>query len=317
MRRRSVLQGLTWLSLGAMTQRTQAETYPTAPLIIAHRGASGYLPEHTLEAYRRAHELGADVIEPDLVFTKDGHLICRHDRYLSTSTNVADMAVFKDRKTRKPGDGKADWFAEDFTLDEIKSLKARQAFPGRSKDQDDQFAIPTFDELLALAKAGGWRLYPEAKDPASAQANGHDFMAALGPFFSAAATGDIGPSFLQCFDPGFLKPLKPMKNVQRIQLLYQPRPDLEVLQKIAQYADGVGPNKGALVKGGVSSGFVETAHAHGLTVHPWTFRTDALPSGFDTTEEEFRFFFDLGVDGVFTDFTGEGVEARARWSRDL
>lgn len=310
MHRRAFLGGAAGLSLSAMASSPNAQ--PARPLIIAHRGASGLRPEHTLEGYALAAELGADVIEPDLVFTKDGHLICRHDRYLSGSTNVADMPMFADRKTQKPGHEGPDWFAEDFTLDEIKALRARQAFPGRSAAFDDQFEVPTFEELLSLAKASGWRLYPEAKDPAAATRHGHDFMAALKPFFAAAKAGDIAPSFLQCFDPAFLMPIAALPNIKRIQLLGLAPPSL--LAQIAPYADGVGPNKEALFHAGsppVSSGFVEEAHRLGLAVHPWTFRSDALSAPFETPTAEYAFFYALGVDGVFSDFSGEAARARA------
>lgn len=316
MQRRAFLHTAAGLVSAAMAKAPAQRAHD--PLIIAHRGASGLRPEHTLEGYELAAAQGADVIEPDLVFSKDGHLICRHDRYLSGSTNVADMPVFADRRTLKAGHAKPDWFAEDFTLDELKTLRARQAFPGRSAAFDDRFEIPTFDELLALAQRGGWRLYPEAKDPAAARAHGHDFLSALQPFFKAAAQGLIGSSFLQCFDPAFLKPLAPLENVARIQLLYQPSPDLSVLKDIASYADGVGPNKAALFQTAprlASSGFVERAHKLGLKVHPWTFRSDALAPPFETAAAEYAFFFELGVDGVFTDFTADGVKARAQWSQ--
>lgn len=311
MRRRAFLSSAAGLTLSAMAT-PPIHTAPR-PLIIAHRGASGLRPEHTLEGYALAADLGADVIEPDLVFTKDGHLICRHDRYLSGSTNVADIPAFAGRKTQKAGHDGPDWFAEDFTVDEIKSLRARQPFEGRSTAFDDQFEIPTFAELLALAKAQGWRLYPEAKDPAAARAHGHDFMAALQPFFKAAAAGQIGPSFLQCFDADFLRPIGPLANIQRIQLLDMPLPG--ALRDIAAYADGVGPSKQALFQASpqlASTGFVEEAHRLGLTVHPWTFRSDALSAPFETAAAEYAYFYRLGVDGVFTDFTAEAVKARAQ-----
>lgn len=313
MRRRAVLGGIAALSTYTAPLRSTAA--PSLPLIIAHRGASGVLPEHTLESYTRAHEMGADVIEADLVFTKDGHLICRHDRYLSTTTNVSDIAAFKSKQTVKAGAKKPDWFAEDFTLDEIKSLKARQAFSGRSTAFDDSFEIPTFAELLSMATQYKWCLYPEIKAPAIALRNGHDILAALAPFRRAAADGAIGPSFLQCFDPAFLKPLDPMKNIKRIQLLYQTTPDVSVLARIAKYADGVGPNKTALLSKTSSSGFIEAAHALGLSVHPWTFRDDDVLEGFADAADELQRFFELGVDGVFTDFTDTALKVRARWSQ--
>lgn len=123
------------------------------PLIIGHRGACGYLPEHTLESYQRAIDLGADAVETDVVITGDGHLICRHDCELSVTTDVARRAEFASRKTIKTIDGvKGEgWFVEDFTLDEIRTLRARQRFDFRDRSFDDQFAVATLDELLDLA----------------------------------------------------------------------------------------------------------------------------------------------------------------------
>ena len=121
------------------------------PIVIAHRGASGYLPEHTLEGYTLAIDLGADFIEPDLVLSKDGVLVARHDIYLSTTTDIQSHAEFASRK-RKIGN-REDWFTEDFTLAELKTLRARQAFTGRSRQYDGKFRIPTFQEVIDLA---GW-----------------------------------------------------------------------------------------------------------------------------------------------------------------
>ena len=120
------------------------------PLVIAHRGASGHLPEHTLPGYALAIEMGADYIEPDLVMSKDGVFISRHDHYLSSSTNVADHPEFAGRK-KTIGERK-DWYAEDFTLAEIKTLRARQAFPGRSTEYDDKYDIPPFPQVIDLVK---------------------------------------------------------------------------------------------------------------------------------------------------------------------
>ena len=126
---------------------------PVAPIVIAHRGASGYRPEHTLEAYTLAIEMGADVIEPDLVSTKDGVLIARHENEIGGTTDVASK--FPDRKTTKTIDGKSvtGWFTEDFTLAELRTLRARERLSFRSHDYHGRFAIPTFDEVLALAGA--------------------------------------------------------------------------------------------------------------------------------------------------------------------
>ncbi|MEM7568440.1 MAG: glycerophosphodiester phosphodiesterase family protein [Pseudomonadota bacterium] len=281
-----------------------------APLIIAHRGASGLRPEHTLEGYKLAAQLGADVIEPDLVFTKDGHLICRHDRYLSGSTNVADKPDFADRKRPDPQRPEPDWYAEDFTLAEIQTLKARQPFPGRDTGYDDMFAIPTFAALLELAKNEGWRLCPEAKQPAIAAANGHDFNAALEPFFEAAQSGEIGPSYIQCFDASWLKTIAKMDNMERVQLLYLPSGQSIDISALSAQCDAIGPNKDALL---APSTLQQDAKAQGLKVYPWTFRSDQLPDGYVSLQEEYETFFKLGVDGLFSDHTADAVKARSAW----
>ncbi|MEL6688485.1 MAG: glycerophosphodiester phosphodiesterase family protein, partial [Pseudomonadota bacterium] len=157
----------------------------SAPLIIAHRGASGYLPEHTLAAYDLGIDMGADFIEADLVITKDGVLVARHDRYLSDSTNVADHPEFAGRKVVKPGHDGADWFVEDFTLAEIKTLRAKQVKAGRPTEFDGLYEIPTFDEVLALvvrrSEETGRRIgiYPETKQPAALETLGLSFDTAL------------------------------------------------------------------------------------------------------------------------------------------
>ncbi len=277
---------------GCASPKEAAVTWGTLdgkpPLIIAHRGASGYLPEHTLEAYALAIEQGADVIEPDLVFTKDGVLVARHDRYLSTTTNVADKPEFAARKraNNDPADAehrdRVDWWVEDFTLAELKTLRARQPFPGRSKEYDDKFDIPTFAEMLSLvaqkAKEAGRPVgvYPETKHPALFASIGHDFEA---PLLAALKNFDAGPVFIQSFEPEVLKRLKGKTSAKLVQLVYEEEPGARPnisLAEIATYADGVGAAK-ALISGqryGAPS-FLEEAHRRRLFVHPWTFRNDA------------------------------------------
>lgn len=321
------------------------------PLIIAHRGASGYRPEHTLEAYALAIDQGADVIEPDLVFTKDGVLVARHDRYLSTTTDVAGHPEFAARRRANddPNDDpsnlqRIDWWIEDFTLAEMKTLRARQPFPGRSKEFDGLYEIPTFDEMLALvtrkAKEAGRPvgLYPETKHPAFFASKGHDFEA---PLLKALEDFDAGPVFIQSFEPEILKRLKSKTKAKLVQLVYEAAPGAGPnipLAEIATYADGVGPAKSAIVGGeGTLSTLVTDAHSLGLTVHPWTFRDDQsnpeLQAFFDQQEDfivkstlastpvrdyvvnplpavEIHFFLGRGIDGLFTDFPATAVEVR-------
>ncbi|MEL7491538.1 MAG: glycerophosphodiester phosphodiesterase family protein [Pseudomonadota bacterium] len=321
-----------------------------APLIIAHRGASGYRPEHTLEAYALAIDMGADVIEPDLVITKDGVLVARHDRYLSTTTNVADKPEFADRK--KPNadpksEPRADWWVEDFTLAELKSLRARQPFPGRSKDFDDQFDIPTFDEVLALvaaesAKAGRpVGVYPETKHPRYFENIGLAFDASL---LEALKEFNAGPVFIQSFEPAILKRLKGKTDAKLVQLVYEETPGAGPnipLAEIAAYANGVGPNKYLLYsEDGRHTDFLARAHTAGLFVHPWTFRNDQKNevierrSDFDDQlvilgltgeldningsstynfQTELWSYYALGVDAVFIDHPDIGTGIRDQY----
>ena len=296
------------------------------PIVIAHRGASGYLPEHTLEAYRLAIEMGADYIEPDLVFSKDGVLIVRHDNYLSTTTDVEDHPEFAARK-RKLAE-REDWFVEDFTLQELKTLRARQAFKGRSKEFDGKYQIPTFQEVIDLATRESTRLgrqvglYPETKLPSHYDGLGYDFAGSL--LESLKKNNLNKPSsrlFIQSFEPDILRRLNQLTDVRLIQLVVPLRgTDGEMqtgipnvpLDKIVKYADGVGAWKYLLMSPeGKPTAFVEQVKALGLEVHAWTFRDDAYSSElFESAELELTFYLGLGIDGFFTDFSDTGVRVR-------
>lgn len=300
----------------------------SAPKIIAHRGASGYLPEHTLEAYEKAIHFGADYIEPDLVMTKDGHLVARHDAYLSTTTNVSEVPAFADRKRYEPYLAMNDWFVSDFTLAEIKSLRARQPFIGRSLAYDDLYTIPTFEDILALARGASTTLgravgvYPETKHPAFFEELGLSFDDAI--LSHLARFGYEGAGAITCiqsFEDAILKRLAKRTETPLIYLLEKHDvPDDETRQRIlmeaSHYASGVGPDKGLLIdSAGQDTGFVAAAHALGLEVHPWTFRTDQLPQNAASAEEEYRMYFDLGVDALFSDFSDQAIAARDAWLR--
>jgi glycerophosphoryl diester phosphodiesterase len=292
---------------------------PPRPLVIAHRGASGHRPEHTLEAYRLGIEMGADFIEPDLVSTKDGVLIARHENEISATTDVATR--FADRKQTKTVDGQSitGWFTEDFTLAEIKTLRARERLPFRSRAYDGQFQIPTFDEVIELAqqlgKARGRAVgvYPETKHPtyfrgirlpleepllASLRKHGWDRRDA--------------PVFIQSFEPANLRALRKQTEVRLVQLVNSPALILgDGVKNIAAYADGLGPEKNLVLPVnpdgslGKPTDLVARAHAAGLLVHVWTLRADPffLPAAYKgRAEAEFEQFRQLGVDGVFTDF---------------
>lgn len=309
-----------WALQACGTASVPASDYPTLtgepPLIIAHRGASGELPEHTIEAYSRAIEQGADFIEPDLVMSRDGVLIARHDRYLSTTTDVSVRPEFANRKRAQEtfSGPREDWWAEDFTLDEIRTLRARQAYPGRSTAFDDQFQIPTFDEIIALANAHGVGLYPETKSPSHHASIGLDMKAPL----LNALNGVQGPVFIQSFEAQILRELAQDTSFPLVQL-YSGDPRAAMagfeppLEEAATYADGVGPYKMLLWSApGIPSDFLDRAHQLGLQVHPWTFRDDNLPDAYDTAKAEYQAYWALGVDGVFTDFPGTAAMLRDR-----
>jgi len=295
------------------------------PLIIGHRGASGHRPEHTIESYRLAAEMGADFIEPDLVSTKDGVLIARHENEIGGTTDAADR--FPDRKTTKIIDGKlvTGWFTEDFTLAEIRTLRARERLAFRSHAYDGQFQIPTFDEVIVLAQEFGKRLgrpvgiYPETKHPTYFRGIGLPLEERLLASLDAHGwnTRDA-PVFIQSFESGNLRDLRTKTRVRLIQLgATAAMFDDAGLKAIASYADGIGAEKSLVVPVGADAAtdLVTRAHAAGLLVHVWTLRADKefLPAVYaGKPEAEFERFRDLGVDGIFTDFPDIGVRALAR-----
>ena len=325
--RQLLLAGLTLaLSCCAAAPDTAATASSADVIVIAHRGASGELPEHTLEAYQLAIEQGADFIEPDLVMTRDGVLVARHDPWLSDSTDVSERPEFADRRTTVTSpDGQAltDWFAWDFTLEELKTLRARQVRPGRTKAHDDLWAIPTYAEIVALAEAERARtgrvigLYPETKWPGHHRDRGLDMTSAM-----EAALREAGhdradaPVYVQSFEPFILIELGQRVATPLVQLVYPlgyapggaPSVDLETL---AAYADGVGPFKWMVIDPltGAPTGYAQQARALGLEVHPWTLRDDDLPRWAATPEAEIRAVMDAGATGFFTDFpeTGRAV----------
>jgi glycerophosphoryl diester phosphodiesterase len=299
---------------------------PETPLLIAHRGASGHRPEHTLEAYRLAVEMGADYIEPDLVSTKDGVLIARHENEIGETTDAAER--FPDRKRSKVIDGRtiAGWFSEDFTLAEIRTLRARERLKFRSHAYDGQFALATFDDVIALAqRLGAARgrpvgVYPETKHPSYFRSIG---LPLEEPLVASLAKhqwnrGDA-PVFIQSFEYENLRELHKKTPVPLIQLVTDAKQVTdEGLRAIAAYAKGIGPEKrlvlpvnadGSL---GTPTDLVERAHRAGLLVHAWTLRADKefLPAAYKgDAAAEFREFKRLGVDGVFSDFPDVGAAA--------
>lgn len=314
------------------------------PIVIAHRGASGERPEHTLASYRLAIELGADFIEPDLVLTKDGVLVARHENEISETTDVADHPEFAGRKATKTIDGKpvTGWFTEDFTLAELKTLRAVERLPRLRPDNtkyDGQFEVPTLAEVIALAKKHHVGIYPETKHPSYFAKIGHPMEARLVAELKAAGwSKPSDPVFIQSFEVDNLKRLHGMTGLRLIQLMdadgappdgaapsYAAMATPAGLKAVAAYAYGIGPNKDMIQKGDAApSTLVADAHAVGLRLHPWTFRAEnmflppSLRTGTDPAvhgrlTEEIDRFLDLGVDGFFTDFAYIGVEARTAW----
>lgn len=321
----------------------------SSPIVIAHRGASGERPEHTLAAYDLAIREGADVIEPDLVPTKDGHLVARHENEISGTTDVASHPEFADRKTTKTIDGQTEtgWFTEDFTLAELKTLRARERLPQlRSTAYDGQFAIPTLEEIIALAKQRTKEtgrtisIYPETKHPTYFASIGKGTDAPLVAALAKAGwkTADA-PVFIQSFEVNNLKHLKTMTGIRLIQLVageagpadkaapsYAAMMTPEGLKQVATYAWGIGPDKAMLWNGDAPTTLVADAHAAGLRVHPWTYRAEnyfvrpAFRKGTDPKAHgdvagEIRAALGQGIDGFFTDFPHIGVETRNAFLR--
>jgi len=299
---------------------------PARPLIIAHRGASGHRPEHTREGYRLGAEMGADFIEPDLVSTKDGVLIARHENEIGGTTDVAEK--FASRRTTKTVDGQAisGWFTEDFTLAEIKTLRAKERLPFRSHAYDGQFTIPTFDDVIDLAQQLGRELkrpigvYPETKHPTYFRNIGLPLEEkVLASLVKHGWDSKDAPVFIQSFEPDSLRLLRGKTSVRLIQLTSDASMvDAAGLKRIAEYADGIGPEKKLIVPVGADGSIgaptdlVQRAHAAGLQVHAWTIRVDKefLPAGYrGRAETEYEQFRDLGVDGLFTDFPDVAAKA--------
>jgi glycerophosphoryl diester phosphodiesterase len=323
---------------------------PAPPIVIAHRGASADRPEHTLAAYALAIEQGADFIEPDLVATKDHHLVARHENEISTTTDVAAHPEFGGRKTTKVIDGESmtGWFTEDFTLAELKTLRARERLPqlrAANTAFDGQESIPTLDEIIALAKAATARagrtigIYPETKHPSYFRAAGLPLEPMLLAALARAGwTSAESPVFIQSFEAGNLQALRGETRVRLIQLIGDGRSadgvsyDAMVtpagLKAIAAYATGIGPARDRIIPRdaagvlGKPTTLVADAHEAGLQVHPWTFRPENYflaapfrvpgnPTVRGDAAAEIRLYLETGIDGVFSDLPAAAVAALA------
>jgi len=337
------------LSAGCTAETVTAQ--PTLdgqpPIVIAHRGASGERPEHTLAGYKLAIDLGADYIEPDLVVTRDGVLVARHENEISETTDVAAHPEFAGRKATKTIDGQkvTGWFTEDFTLAELKTLRARERLPKlRSTDYDGQYEIPTFEEILTLlAEVNKNRkkpvgVYPETKHPSYFVSIGLPHEAPLLAMLDRFGyRGRTAPVFIQSFEVGNLMDLRAKSDLPLVQLMdaeggpadrpgtsYAAMTSPAALKMVAAYADGIGPNKamiiprGALGRLGKPTDLVRDAHAVGLKVHPWTFRRENYflplgdkggvnPAGHGDLAGEITAYLQTGIDGLFSDNPREAV----------
>ncbi len=296
-------------------------------VVIAHRGASGERPEHTLESYRVAIEEGADYIEPDLVMTRDGVLIARHENEIGGTTDVAQHPQFAARRRTQTIDGESftGWFTEDFTLSEIKTLRARERLAElrpQNRRFDGHFAVPTFDEIMQLVTAANRHpgrnrpigVYPETKHPAHFAALGLPQELALLETLQRHRYAEPGsPVFIQSFDPRNLRQLRRMTRLPLVQLLEH---ELGDLGAIAEYAGTIG-----IAKALASPAAIPAAHAAKLRVHVWTFRAENefLPeelqvgsarSAHGNLEAEIRRYLERGIDGFFVDFPAVGVRVR-------
>lgn len=322
-------------------------------LVIAHRGASAERPEHTLAAYERAIDKGADYIEPDLVVTKDLKLIARHENELSGSTDVASREEFADRRRDKVIDGQrvAGWFAEDFTLAEIRSLRAKEPIASirpASARFDGLYQVPTLAEIVKLVRAKeaetGRRIgiYPELKHPTFLlEESGIDVVDLLLAELRAAGLGADDPVFIQSFEVGVLQRLDRRSDFKLVQLVkpdggpadepamrYGEMVTPTGLAQIATYADVLGAYIGLILDpSGAPTSLVADAAAAGLEVHAWTLREENafLPASLRTGGgDAARGCPDIlqqalqraGVAGIFADDPGSAVERRDESMRD-
>ena len=312
-------------------------------IIIAHRGASGERPEHTIASYTRAIEQGADYIEPDLVLTKDGVLVARHENEISETTDVADKPEFADRKTSKTVDGHkmTGWFTEDFTLAELKTLRARERLPALRRGSaafDGQDTIPTYQEVIDLAKAESRRLgrtigtYPEMKHPTYFAGIDLPIEQRLADVLK---TNDLNsrtaPVFVQCFEVAPLKAYGLIGKARRVMLVSQGPAPVDVttaagVKAISAFAEGLGPEWPLVIPSkdgtlGSPTSLVGDAHAAGLAIHPWTVRAEnaflpktlqrgSTPGDHGDVSALLKALYASGIDGVFSDFPGLAVAAR-------
>ena len=321
-----------------------------APVVIGHRGACGYVPEHTLTSYFIAMQNGVDFIEPDLVMSWDGVLVARHENEISGTTDVARHPEFASRRTTKTIDGVAHtgWFTEDFTLAELKTLRARERIPDvrpANTRFDGQFQVPTLEEICALVAGTGIGVYPETKHPTYFQGLGLPMEELLvDTLHRHGFKGREGRAIIQCFEVANLQAMRKRTELPIVQLMedegapfdfivkgdrrtYRDMVTPAGLAQIATYATAIGPHKwqvipwGADGELGAPTSLVADAHAAGLAVHAYTFRAEnqylprdmrssADPNAPGDLQRELRAHLEAGLDGFFTDQADYGVKAR-------
>ena len=370
-------------AVGPPAAAAHDQRHEKSPLVIGHRGYAGLLPDHTLPGYKLAIEMGADYIEPDLVSTKDGVLVARHEPNITATTDVAKRSAFAGRKRTATVDGvdEVGWFVSDFTLKELKTLRAIQPFADRPQRFNGKFEIPTFEEVLDLRDRMSRKLhreigvYPETKHPTYHEQLGLPLEAKLVRALKRHGLDHKrSPVFIQSFEQFNLQKLNRMTPVRLVQLVdandVNPDGSLDYaapfdrpydwtvsgnpvlkartfgffatdpgLQEIASYADGIGPWKRYIISSKAikldangqpadangdgtvneadrvllpATDLIQRAHEHGLLIHTWTFRNENryLASNYMNETDEYLQFFDLGIDGVFSDFAGTAVAAR-------
>ncbi|MDX6699812.1 MAG: glycerophosphoryl diester phosphodiesterase [Baekduia sp.] len=290
---------------GARSARVDDHGMSGLPIVIGHRGSPAYRPEHTVGSYMLAIEMDADYIEPDLVFTKDGELVVRHEPDIGATTDVADHPEFAGRRRTATIDGVVyanTWFTFDFTLAELRTLRAKERLPDvrpQNTALNGIFPVPMFQEVIDLAKANGVGIYPETKHPTFFKSLGFDFDRPLLDTLQRNGLDRSGAKvFIQSFEVGNLQRLRRKTRLPLIQLIdasgapadfvanadrrtYDDLVTPQGLRDIARYADGIGPDKSRIIAGnaagkplGAPTTLVPDAHREGLLVHPFTFRPE-------------------------------------------
>jgi glycerophosphoryl diester phosphodiesterase len=276
-------------------------------LIISHRGASGYIPEHSIPAYKLAIDLQTDYIEPDLCLSKDGVFVALHDLLLDDTTNIASFPEYNNRKRTQLVDGKilTGYFVNDFTISELKELRLNQRLPQRTQLYNDLFEIPTLDEIMNLLEIENNQIgiFPELKHPSYFNSERGFSMEDM--LLEQLSNYNKDLIMIQCFEENTLISLRNKTDIPLILLVEDN--DIwnnDYLKNISKFANGIGPKKDLL-----DYKKMEMAHNNNLKVYPWTFRADDVDNKFNTFEEEQLYYiYCLGVDGLFTEFPDRSRE---------